>query len=112
MPERQGSAESPWQTAVRLPQPRYAGGVASLADIVYTVGGEVSPDQDLSVVGYSPSGKGWQPLQVPPTTRWSHMGLVASGSRLFVLGGRKDGVVTNLNMTCQVVYAILLPVVQ
>jgi DNA-binding CsgD family transcriptional regulator len=107
-----GNSITAWRTRAPLPRPRTNAGSASLADIVYIVGG-----QDAAVTAtpleYLASNNSWQIFEVPPKADvWPRTSVTAIGSRLFVMGGLSQTKPSARNFYYQALYTIALPVVQ
>ncbi len=94
-----------------MPQGRYALGVASVADIVYVIGG-IGGRGSLSPLEFFPQRDVWQSLENPFSQTWSNLRLVSIETHLYALGGRLDGTITEKHHAYQAIYTILLPVVK
>lgn len=103
--------ENPWKRLEPLPDPRYGMGVANVADIIHIIGG-VGLQKDLTSYKYVPQINEWQVFDFPATEGWSNLGVVQIETDLFVLGGLLDGKPTARNVEFQVMFSVLLPVVQ
>ncbi len=110
-PSAEGTATGlVWQTAKPMPAGRAHMGVTGLADYIYVVGGET--DQGSSASGplmYFPRRDEWQPADAPPVADWSRLGLVASETSLYALGGQVGGVPGSYMEVYQALYTVLFP---
>jgi DNA-binding CsgD family transcriptional regulator/N-acetylneuraminic acid mutarotase len=109
IPERDNTHETPWLTAASLPEGRYAMGVASVAEIVYLVGGVPGDDLKILLI-YSPQQDKWQMVdEIPPIKTWSHHGLAVIETYIYALGGKVEGDLAQKNLSYRAIYTILLP---
>ena len=99
-----------WSRRAPLPEGRYAIGVASIADIIHVVGGEGETGSLLLPLQYVHQQDQWQEFEGPLSENWSHLGLVPTGTHLYVLGGRLGGISTAQNLAYQAIYTIMIPV--
>lgn len=100
--------DTPWEVRAPLPEARQSVGVASLADIIYVIGG-IGVEGDLPWLEYSGGEDRWQSLDHPFSVSLSGPGVVASGSYVFVMGGRVDSGFSSQTMAYKAVFTILLP---
>ena len=112
IPDLEESENSAWEIGEPLPNPRYAMGVASLADTIYIIGGESDRDEALVYIELSSQSNEWKDFGEAFDMGWSHLGIVPIGTHLYLTGGELDGVLTNQNLAYQAVYLINLPVVR
>jgi DNA-binding CsgD family transcriptional regulator/N-acetylneuraminic acid mutarotase len=112
IPDLEESKKSPWERGESLPNPRYAMGVASLADTIYVIGGESDRDEALGYIELSSQSSEWKDFGETFDTGWSHLGIVPVGTHFYLTGGELDGVLTNQNLAYQAIYLINLPVVR
>lgn len=111
-PDRDDGSQDPWKAGQALPSARYGIGAASLADIIYIVGGEGDQAVAQNVLAYLPQRDEWQDLESLMLNSWSYLGLIPVETRLYVIGGRLDGLPTNQNLAYQAIYTVLFPVVR
>jgi N-acetylneuraminic acid mutarotase len=115
-PAKEGS-ESPWTEGLPLPSGRYAMGVTSAVDIIYMVGGvsglpagtTASESEALSSLEYIPTAGVWQEFDAPVTESWAHMGMVLSGTQIYVVGGELAGQPSGQNLAYQAIYTVAIP---
>ena len=100
-----------WSRRAPLPAGRYAMGVASIADIIHVVGGEGETGSTLPPLQYVHQQDQWQEFEGSLSENWSHLGVVPTGTHLYVLGGRLGGISTAQNLSYQAIYTILIPIV-
>ena len=112
IPDLEESENSPWEIGEPLPNPRYAMGVASLADTIYVIGGVSDRDEALGYIELSSQSSEWKDFGETFETGWSHLGIVPVGTHLYLAGGELDGVLTNQNLAYQAIYLINLPVIR
>lgn len=89
-PDLDDGENNPWQVNAPLPEPRYAMGIASMADIIYVIGGYSTPTGNGSILQYFPQQNTWQAGEIPPMEFGSHLGMVPIGTEIFLLGGEKE----------------------
>jgi len=53
----------------------------------------------------------WQTFENPTTQEWSHPGLAPLQTKLYALGGLWNGNPTAQNLSYQVIYTIVIPIV-
>lgn len=111
-PDFEGNEESPWEIDNPLPNPRYASGVASLAGTMYVIGGVSDREEQLNHVGKANNAPGWTEFSQVIDEDFAHLGIVAVGTHLYIIGGELDGVITDQNLAYQAIYSINLPVVR
>jgi DNA-binding CsgD family transcriptional regulator len=111
-PNAEGGEGSPWVAGEALPQPRYAMGVASLAETLHIFGGVGEDGSSLPSLEYATTSGSWETYQTPFEGQWSHLGIVPVGTHLYLVGGEIDGKPTASNLTYQAIYLINLPVVR
>lgn len=115
-PAREGS-ETPWIEGLPLPSGRYAMGVTSAVDIIYMVGGTSKSKSDatavvnesLSSLEYIPAAGIWQEFDAPVTESWADMGMVLSGTQIYVVGGELAGQPSGQNLAYQAIYTVAIP---
>lgn len=112
-PSLDDGIQNAWQTGPEMPHARYAAGVGSLVDTIYVVGGIGAADgQEVMPMQYQSQAGLWQEFDVPPGERVEFPDLVAVGSRLYILGGRFEGLPSSLNLSYQAIYTIIFPVIR
>lgn len=111
-PDLEFGDSSPWEVGESLPNPRYAMGVASLADTIYVIGGKSEPGDNLSYLELPPNSNDWNNFSDTFESDWSHIGITSVGTHLYLTGGELDGKITDQNLAFQAVYLISLPVIR
>ncbi len=109
LPENETLAGIPWENGAPLPEPRYAMGVASVAEIVFLAEGMCTRFCGASVLEYVPGRNDWQSVGGEPWPTASNSALVAVGPLLFRLGGRTSGTILANNDEYKAVYTVILP---
>ena len=100
-----------WRKLKPLPAGRYAMGVASVADIVYVVGG-ISDQPDLPYLEYFLPIDNWIPFDPGEKFAWSNGGMTILGTDLHILGGMGDGERLAQHLSFRALYVINMPVVR
>jgi len=100
-----------WSRRAPLPAGRYAMGVASIADIIHVVGGEGETGSTLPPLQYVHQQDKWQAFESPLSENWSHLGVVPTGTQLYILGGRLGGISTAQNLAYQAIYTVQIPII-
>jgi DNA-binding CsgD family transcriptional regulator/N-acetylneuraminic acid mutarotase len=109
------SDEQPWTEGLPLPTGRYAMGATSAVDIIYIIGGlsdavsESSITTPLPSLEYIPSGSIYQEFDAPVPETWSNLGMVLSGTQIYVLGGKLAQQPTGQNLAYQAIYTVAIP---
>jgi len=111
VPASDTGSESPWRELIPLPEGRFGMGIASIADIIYVVGGE-GGSQALPPLAYFPDAGQWQSIEIPVTDPWAKPGLAVVETKLHVLGGVHSGSLTTEHFTFQAIYTINIPIVR
>jgi len=101
-----------WSRRAPLPDGRYVMGVASIAEFIYVVGGEGETGSSLLPLQYFPQQDRWQEFEGPLSENWSHLGVVPTGTHLYILGGRLGGISTAQNLSYQAIYTIIIPIIK
>jgi N-acetylneuraminic acid mutarotase len=115
-PAKEG-LENPWTEGLPLPSERYAMGVTSAVDIIYVVGGTSEAQagtpgvegQALSSLEYIPTAGVWREFTSPVTENWAQMGMVLSGTQIYVVGGELAGQPSGQNLAYQAIYTVAIP---
>ena len=100
-----------WSRRAPLPAGRYAMGVASIADIIHVVGGEGETGSLLHPLQYVHQQDQWQEFEGSLSENWSHLGVVPTGTQLYILGGRLGGISTAQNLAYQAIYTVQIPII-
>jgi N-acetylneuraminic acid mutarotase len=111
IPEHDTGATNPWISRSSIPEARSAMGIASIADIIYAVGGRGDSGSSLPSLQYSYQLDQWQNFENPPAPEWSYLALAPLQSKLYALGGRQNGEPAAQNLSYQAIYTIVLPIV-
>jgi DNA-binding CsgD family transcriptional regulator/N-acetylneuraminic acid mutarotase len=98
-----------WSERVPLPAGRYAMGATSLADLIYVVGGVGGTDSAMPPLQYSFQPDQWQTFEDPLLRQWSYLGLVPIQTKLYALGGLRNGLPDAQNLSYQAIYTIVIP---
>jgi DNA-binding CsgD family transcriptional regulator/N-acetylneuraminic acid mutarotase len=100
-----------WSQAPALPAGRYGMGITNIADIIFIIGG-ISPQIEINTIALSPGDKYWGQFQSPIPNNLSFLGVASIGTRLYIVGGKTDGVPSNQMWCYQVIYTMTLPIVR
>jgi len=104
------TSPSPWNVLRPLAVGRSAAGIASVADIIYVVGGEKEDRETLDISGYVVERDEWIDTTEGVQPR-SFVSVVGSGSSLYVIGGKGKGSFLNDNLSYQAVFTAIFPVI-
>lgn len=112
LPNRDGSAENPYLTAPSMPQRRARMGLASMADILYLVGGDLPPEESSSPtpLNFITQTGAWNTFDLPPETIGSLPAVAPLNNYLYVLGGLTNGEPTRLSLAYHAIYTVEMPV--
>jgi N-acetylneuraminic acid mutarotase len=111
-PNRDGTQQNPWQASGELPQDLYAMGGATLADIIYLVGGENGQEGELPCFQKFSRSDTWQKFPCPENAHWSGLALVSRGEKLYAFGGNTPDGLMETTWNYQAIYMISIPVVR
>jgi N-acetylneuraminic acid mutarotase len=109
-PAKEGS-QDPWTSGAPLPAGRYAMGVTAAVDIIYLIGGISNEAADIALpsLEYIPNSSLWQEFDSPVTESWARLGMVLSGTQIYVLGGDLAQQPTSQNIAYQAIYTVSIP---
>jgi N-acetylneuraminic acid mutarotase len=109
LPAREGSGSAAWESTEPMPDARYAMGIASVVDIIYVIGGQGNQDSARGALEYIPANSDWVVFDLPVEQTWSHLGMVLSGSFLYLLGGELGGSLSDQHLAYQAIYTVAIP---
>ena len=104
-----GNTETPWLEGTPLPESRYGSGVASFVDAIYLIGGSEDINSSLR---YVVSEDVWKPFGSLQIQTWQYMGTISLGSALYIWGGELGGQPFEKLWAYQIIYTIVLPIIQ
>jgi DNA-binding CsgD family transcriptional regulator len=110
-PEDEVRQKEPWKRLQDLPRGRYAMGIASVADIVYVIGGE-NEGEALPYLEYIIPTNSWATFEPLEDQAWSQGSLAILGTNLHVVGGIQAGTLTSQHLAYKAVYIINMPVIR
>jgi len=111
LPEDEAAGENPWQARTPLPEGRFRMGVASIADVIFIIGGE-NGTGPLRALDYLPQIDQWEPIGAPVESLWTKPGLAVVGTQIHVLGGLQSEAPTTEHLVYQAIYTVSIPVVK
>jgi non-specific serine/threonine protein kinase len=76
-----------WLELPPMPEPRAAGGAATIEDRIYIAGGVGPEGLASTTMVFEPAAARWSTSPGVPTQR-EHLGVASDGERLYVIGGR------------------------
>lgn len=99
-----------WTEGSAMPEGVSGFGMATIIDSIYLLGGE-SPSQDSTSFAwrYDIRTTEWSPFEQRASLHTHGLGVVADGTRIFLLGGKRGGEILSQNYRYQVVYVVPLP---
>lgn len=107
-PGRDASGDQPWEQRASLPEARYAMGIASLADIVYLVGGQGS----TAPLEYPATADQWVEFEAPKESPGWDLALAGVGNFIYAIGGKDGAGVRGTVEGYQAMYTIAIPGIQ
>ncbi len=110
-PEADVRDGTPWRVRAPLPEGRSSMGVASVADLIHTVGGE-SAAGNSSALEYFPQADLWQTFASPRSGDWPGLALAVVETKLHAIGGKHRAELTADHLTYQILFTISLPIIQ
>jgi DNA-binding CsgD family transcriptional regulator/N-acetylneuraminic acid mutarotase len=111
LPGPDSKSEDSWTQRAAMPEERYAMGVASVADIIYLIGGESDRNGRFPAMAYIPQTDEWQSLNVPSFELGMNLKTVSLGTEIYTIGGEKDQNPTGQNLAYQVMYKTSIPII-
>ncbi len=102
---------SAWETGPALPAGRYGMGITNLADSIFLVGGEGVED-NLTTIALAPGEKNWGQLETSIQSGLTFPGAATVGSRLYVVGGKSQGEISDQVWAYQAIFTITLPIIR
>ena len=110
-PDIDYEGNNPWQKKAPLPEARYGMGIASMADIIYIIGGNSSSTGNRNILQYFHQQDAWQAGEIPPIDLGTHLGMVPMGTEIFLLGGEIGEGPCNHFIDYRAIYTISIPFV-
>jgi len=107
-----GNPDTPWIEGEPLPEGRYGIGVTNFVDLIYLIGGKGNSGELQISYQYNPFDDVWEPLDSLQGKSWAYMGAKLLGSSLYIWGGELEGNPSDKLWVNQVVYTIVLPIIQ
>jgi DNA-binding CsgD family transcriptional regulator len=109
-PERDGDGEDPWENLASLPEGRYGMGMASLADVLYLVGGKSAGA--LPPLQYSTQTDKWTAFESPIQSVGWDAALVGTENFIYALGGKQGETPAPVSQVqgYQALYTIAIPI--
>ncbi len=113
-PSRERAGSPAWEERAPLPEGRYAMGAASLANMIYILGGEseIKTEGGLLPIQYYPLTNQWIRFERAPQVTGSMLALLALDTRLHVIGGQTSAGLSAAHQVYQAIYTISLPSIQ
>jgi DNA-binding CsgD family transcriptional regulator len=114
VPSQDNGQEQPWMNDVPLPGGRYRFGAASVAGLIYVVGGQAAEGESaLPSLVMLATTREWQTFDSPPGQEsWYASGLQFWGTDIYFFGGLLAGKPTTRNTSYQVILLTILPLIQ
>jgi len=88
-----------WTDCPDMLLPRVGAGAAALLNKLYVIGGDLNETDDVTYSElYDPASQKWQVVNTPPLVEestWSGLGVTNVETRVYVLGGRRNGFPSN-----------------
>jgi DNA-binding CsgD family transcriptional regulator/N-acetylneuraminic acid mutarotase len=113
-PSRERAGSPAWEERAPLPEGRYAMGAASLANMLYILGGEgdTRSEAGLLPLQYYPLGNQWTRFERAPQVTGGWLALLALDTRLHAIGGQTPSGLSAAHQAYQAIYTISLPSIQ
>jgi DNA-binding CsgD family transcriptional regulator/N-acetylneuraminic acid mutarotase len=116
LPDLDNGSDNPWQIKAELPEPRYAFGIASIADTISVLGGKGEGLEEYQGLVYLPASDEWQQIEAPQAPVGYGLELAASGPYLYLLGGilegSQDEEISGAFYVYRVYYTVSFPVIE
>jgi N-acetylneuraminic acid mutarotase len=113
-PQRDQASDHPWDERAPLSEGRYGMGAASLANIIYLIGGKNESKQpgELPPVQYQTLTDRWSSFDRPAAPVGEEPAIQPLDTRLHILGGLSAAGPDANHQTYQAIYTIVLPTIQ
>ncbi len=113
-PQRDQPGDHPWDERAPLSEGRYGMGSASLANVIYLVGGinDSKKPGELPPVQYQTLTDRWSTFDRPGVAVGDQPAVLALDTRLHILGGIGSNGPDVRHLTYQAIYTIVLPTIQ
>jgi N-acetylneuraminic acid mutarotase len=108
-PVFEGGNETPWSEAAPIPEGRYGMGMASLADIVYVIGGNSNQNSNFRF-GFFLVESQWKSFEF--STQECYLRVVSLETNLHTLGGLMVSDASGKHTKFEAVYTTLFPIVR
>jgi DNA-binding CsgD family transcriptional regulator len=106
-------SETPWQEGPPMPEERYGMGVASIADILYVIGGTTADvEPKFPAIAYFNQSGEWRSIDQPPVIFGSGVGVTNLGVYIYSIGGFSDNEPAQGNYRYQAMYTFAIPIIQ
>lgn len=102
--------KNPWSEGAQMPEFRYSGSAAVIADIIYYGGGLNNDQSPATLLEYNPLLNNWQAIEMPVEHTWSSLGMVNFGTSLYFVGGQLGESMIAENLSYQAIYTVFMPV--
>jgi len=103
--------DDPWVTSEPLPDSLYGMGVATIADIIYLVGGSGESERVSEIFAYFPNTDQWGVVDTPENKIGSSAGAVSIGANVFAIGGNVMFLPSSNNQMFQAIFTVSIPVI-
>lgn len=101
-------APESWRSRAPLPSGRQGLGAASVADLIVVIGGKASS----GILQYVAKQNAWYELDSTATHSLTQPGLASAETQVYVIGGQNETQKLNTNMTYQILFTVLMPIIQ
>jgi len=109
-PDLVGGPMKAWAKGKPLPYKIYAFGIASLANIVYILGGQGESQSNYPGLAYYEDTGEWKKMEGEPP-QGAYIGMNGSGTQIFILGGLVGEQPENQAIAYQALYSVSIPII-
>jgi N-acetylneuraminic acid mutarotase len=110
-PDVAATTSEAWSQAKPMPEARYAMGVASVADMIYVVGGDGEEEKQYDSLVFVEQNKQWQEFSGISEIQEKYISLVNLGINLFVIGGKFQDTPKAINFFYKAIYTVSIPII-
>jgi DNA-binding CsgD family transcriptional regulator/N-acetylneuraminic acid mutarotase len=108
-PTRDAEEEDPWESAPKLPEPRYGLNALALANSIYLFGGATDEKSISTPLALNAAGETWQMIDAPQSAEGRQAVVLPEGNFVHILGGATATGLSARHLIYQALYTVAIP---